>query len=203
MGSHRADIVTAAGAVVEVQHSPISSDVITAREEFYGERMAWIFDTTQAHITIRASTPVLLNRPCGCADEQCGKIWLSPGTVCICGHDGCRGYMEAPQWGAPQVRFYWKWARASLMACRRPILLDLGSGRLLHITGRFTPLAEMNGVLYSRPSIESWLRDGAKWERLAPSPSEVAAPARKWALEPVRDWPSYLRDFRQRIEEWR
>ena len=46
MGPHRADIVTASGGVVEIQHSPISVDVITEREEFYGEHMAWIFDAT-------------------------------------------------------------------------------------------------------------------------------------------------------------
>ena len=38
MPPHRADIVTAWGGVVEIQHSPIPPvDVITEREEFYGE----------------------------------------------------------------------------------------------------------------------------------------------------------------------
>jgi hypothetical protein len=34
--------------VVELQHSAISPDVIEAREQFYGERMAWIFDVAGA-----------------------------------------------------------------------------------------------------------------------------------------------------------
>jgi hypothetical protein len=46
MGPHRADVVTASGGVVELQHSPISPEVIAEREAFYGERMAWIFDAT-------------------------------------------------------------------------------------------------------------------------------------------------------------
>ena len=53
IGPHRADIVTASGGVVEIQHSSVSPDVIAEREEFYGDRMAWIFDATQAAITVR------------------------------------------------------------------------------------------------------------------------------------------------------
>lgn len=45
---HRADIVTANGAVVELQHSTISVDDIHARENFYGN-MVWIFDVTKAY----------------------------------------------------------------------------------------------------------------------------------------------------------
>ena len=52
MGPHRADIVTASGGVVEIQHSPVSPDVIAAREAFYGDQMAWIFDATQAAMTV-------------------------------------------------------------------------------------------------------------------------------------------------------
>lgn len=56
-GPHRADVVTASGGVVELQHSAISPDVIEAREQFYGSRMAWIFDVREAftagRITVR------------------------------------------------------------------------------------------------------------------------------------------------------
>jgi hypothetical protein len=55
IGPHRADIVTASGGVAEIQHSPVSPAVISEREEFYGERMAWIFDATQPGITVRPS----------------------------------------------------------------------------------------------------------------------------------------------------
>lgn len=170
MGSHRADIVTASGGVVEIQHSPISPDVITAREDFYGERMAWIFDARSADIAIRAAPPVLANRPCGCVNEQCAKIWLKPGTACICGHEGCRGYMEARQWEPSRdVLFRWKRARQSLIACRRPIFLDLGDDTILR-TDRFAPAAEMTGALYARASVENWLRDGTAIDRIVMPP---------------------------------
>ena len=55
MGPHRADIVTAPGGAVEIQHSPVSPAVIAEREQFYGERMAWIFDATRVAITVRPS----------------------------------------------------------------------------------------------------------------------------------------------------
>jgi len=40
---HRADVVGNEGAVIELQHSPISPLVIRERENFYGN-MLWIFD---------------------------------------------------------------------------------------------------------------------------------------------------------------
>jgi hypothetical protein len=48
IGNHRADILTADGGVVEVQHSTLSPDEIREREDFYGLRMCWIFDATNA-----------------------------------------------------------------------------------------------------------------------------------------------------------
>lgn len=48
IGEHRADVVTASGGVVELQHSAISPAVIEEREQFYGDRMAWIFDVSEA-----------------------------------------------------------------------------------------------------------------------------------------------------------
>jgi len=44
LGSHRADLRSPCGHVVELQHSPIPVDHIEARETFYGPRMLWIFD---------------------------------------------------------------------------------------------------------------------------------------------------------------
>jgi hypothetical protein len=42
-GGHRADLISPDGAVVELQHSPISPEEIREREEFYG-RMIWLLD---------------------------------------------------------------------------------------------------------------------------------------------------------------
>lgn len=46
MGAHRADVVAGDGVVCELQHSPISSRDIAARESHYGEDMRWLFDAT-------------------------------------------------------------------------------------------------------------------------------------------------------------
>jgi hypothetical protein len=174
MGPHRADVVTASGGVVEIQHSPISPSAIAEREEFYGERMAWIFDATQAAVAVHAAPPVLANTPCGCVNEQCARIWLPPGTECRCGelsgHEGCAGVMAPRLWNpSPDVLFRWKYPRRSVATCRRPVLLDLGDGTVLR-AGRFGP-AEMDGTLYTRASVEGWLRDGAPWERITLPPA--------------------------------
>ena len=123
IGPHRADIVTASGGVAEIQYSPVSPAVISEREEFYGERMAWIFDATQPGITVRLS--------------------------------GASG----------TVGFRWKYPRWSIGACRRPVLLDLGKGRVLHLPG-WACLTGSTAVLYTRASIKGWLRDGTRWERI-------------------------------------
>lgn len=43
--NHRADLVTSDGAVVELQHSPVSPSVIEEREKFY-KNMLWIVDAS-------------------------------------------------------------------------------------------------------------------------------------------------------------
>lgn len=43
IGSHRADIVGCRGGVIELQHSPISPEMIREREHFY-RRMIWVID---------------------------------------------------------------------------------------------------------------------------------------------------------------
>lgn len=45
-GRHRADIVGDGGTVIELQHSPLPSEHIAAREKFYGD-MVWLFDATE------------------------------------------------------------------------------------------------------------------------------------------------------------
>ena len=65
MGNHRADIRTAEGVVVELQHSPIEQDMISERERFYGS-MRWLFDA-------RAFDLALLPR-----DARVDFIWQRP-----------------------------------------------------------------------------------------------------------------------------
>lgn len=51
-GRHRADMITAAGTVVEIQHSYIPEEAIRKREEHYGD-MIWIFDAREAYAAKR------------------------------------------------------------------------------------------------------------------------------------------------------
>lgn len=47
IGSHRADVVTGTGLVIELQSSSISPEEIRKRESFY-KNMIWVFDLTEA-----------------------------------------------------------------------------------------------------------------------------------------------------------
>lgn len=53
MGNHRADIRTRNGTVIELQHSTIPTEEIALREAYYGPKMAWVFDCTDAASTGR------------------------------------------------------------------------------------------------------------------------------------------------------
>ncbi len=46
--THRADILTPGGLVIELQHTSISPEEIRTRENFYG-RMLWLFDARDAY----------------------------------------------------------------------------------------------------------------------------------------------------------
>jgi competence protein CoiA len=48
MGSHRADLVSHDGFVVELQHSSLPAEDIQAREQHY-QRMVWLFDARDAY----------------------------------------------------------------------------------------------------------------------------------------------------------
>lgn len=44
---HRADIVTPAGWVIELQHSSIDARQVAERERFYGSGLVWVWDMTE------------------------------------------------------------------------------------------------------------------------------------------------------------
>ena len=157
MGRHRADIVTASGGVVEIQHSPVSADVIAEREEFYGERMAWIFDATRADIAVSGARASKYG-VCGCDLGTCTEGW-GPGRCRLTRED------SAAKSRGEQM-FRWRHPRRSIGACRRLVLLDLGNGTVLRSPERFVPAREMRGILYTRASVEGWLRDGTQLERI-------------------------------------
>jgi len=52
---HRADAVMPNGLIIELQHSSISVQEIAERENFYGAKMLWVFDTIDAYESDRFS----------------------------------------------------------------------------------------------------------------------------------------------------
>jgi hypothetical protein len=173
MGPHRADVVTASGGVVELQHSPISPEVIAEREAFYGERMAWIFDATPLDPRVPFAPRVDILRD--------GRSWdQRPG--------GRHSWREIARAAADRQEdflhhlFRWPRARKSVAACERAVLLDLGGGLVLRI-GKFYADSPAGGwgTLLTRESVEGWLRDGTPWDALPvvlPPPPPPARPAR-------------------------
>ena len=180
MGPHRADIVTASGGVVEVQHSAISAEVIAAREAFYGERMAWIFDATDAFTCGRITVEQR-------EAEWDAVTWLNPRrSVEMCkrpvlldlGNGTVLLLKRRPDLRAQHGDVVDGWPSTDLRWCR----------------------------LITRDSVESWLADGRHWEmrraaaqtrrgsrnrymprRLAPPPEGVA------------DYDAYLRMIRRAV----
>ena len=165
--------------------------MITEREEFYGERMAWIFDARGATVSQRALPP-----PCDCTYEGCRRI---------------SAVRQAAPWAT--VLFRWYSPRRSITACRRPVFIDLGRDEILRLPGAFMPREESPGALYTRASVEGWLRDGTPLDRItlppapapcrgarpftAPAPAPPARPAvppprqpsrRQTAPRPIRQW---------------
>ncbi len=61
IGNHRADIVTPAGIVVELQHSHLSGEYIRDRESAYGQ-MVWLFDAREARQAGRLAVQMLPDR---------------------------------------------------------------------------------------------------------------------------------------------
>ena len=51
--SHRADAALPNGRIYELQHSGISPEQIHEREQFYGKKLVWVFDTIEAYISGR------------------------------------------------------------------------------------------------------------------------------------------------------
>jgi hypothetical protein len=56
--NHRADIRTAEGLVIELQHSPIDPNTIREREAFYGH-MVWLFDARKFELALYPSAAEL------------------------------------------------------------------------------------------------------------------------------------------------
>lgn len=124
IGCHRADVVTADGWIIEIQHSSLSTSDVAAREAHYGKRMVWIWDAREPYDEARLD---VRNR---------------------------NAY----------VTFRWKHPRKVIGACRRRVLLDLGTEHLLALRSIHTeaPCGGW-GHLVQRRVVERWIsRDAAE-----------------------------------------
>lgn len=104
--THRADVLSPVGVVIEFQHSSISPEEIQEREAFY-PRMLWVFDTRNA----AAWTPA----PDSYAGNNVPRLDIRGKRP-----DGYR-------------TFRWKHPRKTVAVCKAPVFLDLGEGQLLKL----------------------------------------------------------------------
>ena len=171
MGPHRADVVTASGGVVELQHSGISPEVIAEREAFYGERMAWIFDATEAFGSGRLAmlAPERGRPPDEAARDRRDRRDRRDMCPLAAGFGGPRPVDLPPE------RFCWKFARKAVGTCKRTVLLDLGDGTLMRVIQfeRDGPVTGY-GTSITRESVEGWLRDGTPWQHSRPTAPAAA-----------------------------
>lgn len=136
IGNHRADLVTAGGHVVELQHSSISVDDIQAREAHY-DRMAWIFDARSAFEE---------------SYEQFSGLFS--------------GYYRrlTMRDKGNYVTFQWKHPRKTLSACSKPIYLDLDGQHILGVAKLYTDQPRFGGwgfLTTRKQLVTSWINGGA------------------------------------------
>ncbi|MGH3996607.1 MAG: competence protein CoiA [Pseudonocardiaceae bacterium] len=149
IGNHRADIVTARGHVVEVQHSFISEEELLEREAFYveatGKRMFWIFDAAKAMETRHEG-------PCATDPLRCSDI-THEARLDLRKSDGASDGMYRT--------FRWKHARKSVAVAGQTVFLDLGRGWLL-LLKRIYPEAPVGGwgYLWTREQVVACMNQG-------------------------------------------
>lgn len=119
IGRHRADVQMPNGLVIEFQHSALSADEIRERENFYAPLaegyggMLWVFDAVDAYE----------------ADRLNLRRNFVPSERIYRGRRRGRHLLTAENYRS----FRWKHPRRSILACRRPVWLDLGAGQLLEL----------------------------------------------------------------------
>jgi competence protein CoiA len=118
---HIADIRTKENIVIELQNSPIQSQIIRSREVFYGERMIWIINGKHfkdKFSTFRSRSPQLD------ADDEYDRLHnpLSSNY----------GIFENPSKG--ELNFSWNWPRKSWSEVQRYVFIDFGGDTLFHVT---------------------------------------------------------------------
>jgi len=121
---HRADVLTKNNVVIELQNSPIQIDVISEREEFYGERMLWLINGSHFKSNFRIF--------------DISKITDQIKYQSFSGRKG----------------FKWNYARKSWAAVNRNVFIDFGTNILFWVrsgmgtkTGLGRPITKQDFIL--------------------------------------------------------
>lgn len=145
---HRADIITPGGIVLELQHSPLSTEVVLEREQFY-RRMIWLFDVQECakpqppHVPFTMEGTAFVPRPY----KQLEIDNWPRNTASLSTSDASDG----------TCGFKWRWARKYVYAARKPRYLDIGEGYVFRVTS-LDNYGEGQGYTLSRDTLINKLK---------------------------------------------
>jgi competence CoiA-like predicted nuclease len=117
---HIADILTNNKVVIELQNSPIQSQVIRKREDFYGERMFWILNGSPFEENITISSDGLLT----------SLVQTQEGWRII--HAGQKVHNTKNEQEYKEI-FIWSYPRKSWSVVQRNLFIDFGGPDLFWV----------------------------------------------------------------------
>lgn len=117
---HIADIYTNSKIVIELQNSPIQSQLIQKREDFYGDRMLWIVNGSHFDENITIYYTNCLNSP---IKMPHGWFNIKSGEVAY--------NSEAKR--ELKGTFVWSWPRKSWSVATRNLFIDFGGPELFWV----------------------------------------------------------------------
>lgn len=131
IGDNRADIRLSDNTVIELQHSPIDIDTIKERELAYNQ-MIWLFDCQSIDIHLYRKNK-FLNYNEGFHIKECNGKYL----------------------------FKWKYLKKSLLACTKPIYLDLCFDKILKIISLYNN-GNGYGEIIEKKELIDYIKDNSK-----------------------------------------
>jgi competence CoiA-like predicted nuclease len=129
---HIADVLTKNGVVIELQNSPIQSQIVRKREEFYGEKMLWVINgyDFEYNFELREISKEIVEE----------YYWNSY----------VREEIPPPN-QKKEYNFHWKWARKSWHENKRPLFIDFGNEFLYWVKqGMGTSFGKCDRILKKR-----------------------------------------------------
>ncbi len=118
---HFADICNQDDIVIELQNSPITSEVIEQRELFYGDRMLWLINGSKYRTRIRLFGNDIIKKINAKEDTYSNYVSLSNPNILE--------YLKELK----EVDFFWEYPVRSWRNAKRPIFLDIGEDYIIWI----------------------------------------------------------------------